>query len=169
MIDIKDKLEFARNLRRNPTFCEARLAKYLKMSKINYKFNPIICGFIPDFYFPQARLVVEVDGSVHDRPDVKENDKMKDVVFGKNGFIVRRYTNKKITSDIYSVIGEIRQILGNKANDGKKKKARINSKYDNIFTSKRFNPGKNRTLYIPVEHKKKIPIIVKRIVSRDDQ
>ena len=70
---------FARKLRVNPTKPEEILWKQLKDRKIDgYKFlrqHPLLYDrqgndlhfFIPDFYCPKARLIIEIDGGIHDK------------------------------------------------------------------------------------------------------
>jgi very-short-patch-repair endonuclease len=159
MITRKDKEKFASDLRKFPTYCEARLAKSLKAEGVSFDFNPIIYGFIPDFYFPKARLVVEVDGSVHDLASVQENDKKKDSVFQQGGLLVRRYTNERVLNDLGEVIKEICGIIGHKRvlkkPKGNKRKKNKNGHGKRGWSSyqldpvRRFNPGPNRTLYQP--------------------
>jgi hypothetical protein len=73
--DIK---KFSRGLRKHQTPCEKRLWERLKNRQVlGFKFlrqHPIMYDrqgndlnfFIPDFYCSKARLVIEVDGGIHD-------------------------------------------------------------------------------------------------------
>lgn len=181
MYDRKEKEKFARNLNRNPTFCEARLALSLKREGLNFVTNPIIYGFIPDFYFHRARLVVEVDGSVHDLPHVKENDRRKDEVFKAGGLTVLRFTNKEIMGNLGFVVKTIcekaghKKIQKNKFNKKWRRRGKKKNKFNNgnkqfirgLDPVYRFRPGENKTLYVPpVEEKKKIPLKIKRIIRK---
>ncbi len=58
----------ARTFRKNPTKSEHRLWQALRKNPYSYKFrrqHPI-GHFIVDVYYPAARLVIEVDGTIHD-------------------------------------------------------------------------------------------------------
>lgn len=165
MITRSDKEKFANGLRKFPTYCEARLAKSLKAAGVTFDFNPIIYGFIPDFYFPKARLVVEIDGSVHDLAHVQENDKKKDSVFRFGGLQVKRYTNERVLNELGDVVREICEIVGHKRifkkpkenkwkNKKKGKRFKGWSAYQ-LDPVRRFNPGPNKTLYqAPVQSKR---------------
>jgi very-short-patch-repair endonuclease len=68
---------FARELRRRPTRSEAMLWERLRRRGLGVRFrrqHPFEIGFIVDFYAASARLVVEVDGAVHDVPGAAERD-----------------------------------------------------------------------------------------------
>ncbi len=48
-------------------------------------------GFRVDFFWPQARLVVEVDGKAHDEPAMRQADAVRDNVLQLAGYVVLRY------------------------------------------------------------------------------
>ena len=64
----KEKLECAKELRREMTPAEKLLWQEIRANKLGVRFRrqQIIQGFIVDFYCHRAWLVVEVDGDVHD-------------------------------------------------------------------------------------------------------
>jgi very-short-patch-repair endonuclease len=64
----KEKLQRAKELRREMTPAEKILWEELRGSKLGVHFRrqQVIEGFIVDFYCHKTGLVVEVDGDVHD-------------------------------------------------------------------------------------------------------
>src|SRR5512135_1457663 len=71
---------FARRMRKRPTRSEALLWAQLRRGKLGVRFrrqHPML-GFIVDFYCASARLVVEVDGSVHDSFEARRHDTARD-------------------------------------------------------------------------------------------
>ena len=70
----KEKLERARELRREMTPAEKILWHELRGNKLGVHFRrqQIIEGFIVDFYCHQAGLVIELDGSVHEEDELKD-------------------------------------------------------------------------------------------------
>jgi very-short-patch-repair endonuclease len=61
-----------------------------------------------DFAYPEAMLLIEVDGySTHTTPDVFESDRIRDNVLVDRGFMVRRYTRKRVLSQAHVVAAEI--------------------------------------------------------------
>lgn len=64
----KEKLQRAKELRREMTPAEKLLWQEVRAKKLGVRFRrqQIIEGFIVDFYCHKSALVVEVDGDVHD-------------------------------------------------------------------------------------------------------
>jgi very-short-patch-repair endonuclease len=63
------KLEKAKELRRDMTEAEKVLWEKLRGNQLNglhFRRQQVIAGYITDFYCHSARLIVEVDGSIHD-------------------------------------------------------------------------------------------------------
>jgi imidazole glycerol-phosphate synthase subunit HisF len=66
----------AKWLRKNSTKAEEVLWQELKKHPLGFKFrrqHPIAV-FVADFYCHRAKLIVEVDGGVHDQQSTKLND-----------------------------------------------------------------------------------------------
>jgi very-short-patch-repair endonuclease len=64
----KKKRQWARELRNNQTRAEDRLWTKLRKQRLDgwaFRRQVVLCGFIVDFFCLRARLVVEVDGSIH--------------------------------------------------------------------------------------------------------
>ncbi|MGE0200866.1 MAG: endonuclease domain-containing protein [Candidatus Melainabacteria bacterium] len=49
--------------------------------------------FVVDFYCPELRLVLELDGSVHNLPDVEGYDRERQAILEAMGYVVIRYAN----------------------------------------------------------------------------
>src|SRR5215216_1136467 len=64
----KEKLQRAKELRRDMTPAEKILWEELRSNKLGVHFRrqQVIAGFIVDFYCHKAALVIEVDGDIHD-------------------------------------------------------------------------------------------------------
>ncbi len=67
------------------------LNKY-KKSGINIRFisNSPFLGYIPDLINKEFKIIIEVDGSIHENDDVKKKDIEKDIKYKKHGFTVIR-------------------------------------------------------------------------------
>ncbi len=69
--------EKRRRLRRDQTFCEKIVWSYLRDRKtLGCKFRRqySVDHYVIDFYCPELKLAIELDGSIHDKPDQKEYD-----------------------------------------------------------------------------------------------
>lgn len=89
----------ARVLRAEQTSAERILWERLRNRRfVGLKFRrqfPVE-GFITDFYCHEEKLVLEVDGAVHEEPQQKARDENRDVVLQSLGFKVLRITNEEV-------------------------------------------------------------------------
>ena len=109
-----DTKEYRRQLRRESTPSERMLWKKLCRRQVDgYKFRQQH-GFgiyIMDFYCPELRLCIEVDGAVHDSPEAMQNDKDRTLFLNQHRIKVIRFRNEEIESDIESVIQRIKEYI----------------------------------------------------------
>ena len=95
---------FADTLRKRMTKAEACLWKYvLRAGQMNgYTFNrqrPVL-RYVADFMCKPLRLIIEVDGSIHDDPKVHKHDVFRQSELESCGFSVLRFTNDEVLSNI---------------------------------------------------------------------
>ncbi|MEO6255107.1 MAG: methylmalonyl-CoA mutase family protein [Ferruginibacter sp.] len=117
----KSLKEFALNHRSKPTEAENVLWKYLRdkqLDGIKFRREHIIDKYIADFISLENRLIVEVDGSIHQLPENKESDEQRTKRLNELGYTVIRFTNNEILQNIDSVTATIKekwqQIAGSK-------------------------------------------------------
>jgi len=67
--------------------------------------------FILDFYAPEIRLAIEVDGKAHDDPERKRYDKWREDILNGFGIEVIRFTNDEVGLDLDSVIQRLRTVI----------------------------------------------------------
>ena len=81
----KEKLQRAKELRREMTPAEKILWQEVRAKKLGVRFRrqQVIAGFIVDFYCHKAALVVEVDGDIHDLQ--QEEDARREKVLSELG------------------------------------------------------------------------------------
>ena len=60
--------------------------------------------FIADFYYHPARLIIEVDGSIHNRKDVRDYDQLREHLLKERGYKIIRFTNDMVDIDISKVL-----------------------------------------------------------------
>lgn len=105
--------EMARELRCQQTLAETILWGYLKTKPSGYKFrrqHPIGI-YIVDFYCHKLKLVIEVDGSIHNLKEVKEHDIERQVAIEGNNIKLIRFTNADILNNLEVVIDRIQKVL----------------------------------------------------------
>ena len=100
-----------RELKENPTEAEKLMWEYLKNKQTGHKIRRqhIIDNFIADFVCLPKKLIIEVDGKIHDFQ--KEYDSMRNARFSVLGYKTKRFTNKEVKSKTYEVFLRIKQIL----------------------------------------------------------
>ncbi len=107
-------LDRAKELRDTETEAEKLLWEQLRAKKVNgFKFRRqhAIERFIADFYCHKAKLVIEVDGRIHNKPEVKERDINRTAEIEKYGIKIIRLTNKEILEDLENVLEKIKKEL----------------------------------------------------------
>lgn len=104
------KLAQAKALRRQMTPAEKLLWSRLRRNQLGYHFRrqQIIAGFIADFYCDIARLVVEVDGSVHEQQE--DYDENRAELFTQWGISTLRVTNEEILEQLEETLGRIKEM-----------------------------------------------------------
>ena len=104
----------ARELRNKLTPAEQVFWLRLKEQFPEYKFrrqHPISI-YIVDFYCHKLKLVIEIDGSVHDSEEVKLNDEKRQNDLENLNLIVIRFTNNQVKTEIELVIEKISSTIG---------------------------------------------------------
>jgi very-short-patch-repair endonuclease len=99
-------------MRREPTRSERRLWEQVRRrQRLGCKFRRqhAVERFIVDFYCPQARLVVEVDGPVHQY--THEEDMVRQEFLQSLGLRVLRFTDDEVMSSLEGVIHQIDEAL----------------------------------------------------------
>jgi leucyl-tRNA synthetase len=94
-----NKLQLARRFRRAPTAVEAtawRLLRDRALCGLKLRRQQVIAGFLVDFYCPSQRLVLELDGGVHDDPTQREHDRERTEVFKQLAIRVLRVPNHDV-------------------------------------------------------------------------
>ena len=108
-------LEKAKVMRANPTEAEGVLWQHLKTKKVaNHKFRQqhLIDAFIVDFICLDKKLIIEVDGEIHNHQI--EQDASRTGVLESLGYTVIRFKNEEVIGDVDSVLGRITNELSNR-------------------------------------------------------
>ena len=112
---IKDR---AREMRNNPTQGEKAMWNILRMGRLSglrflrqhpilHNQNNRIYFFIADFYCHEHRLIIEVDGDIHDSEEQREHDLMRSETLTEMRYNILRFGNKEVISKIEYVLDRI--------------------------------------------------------------
>ena len=99
----------ARLLRKNPTPAEEKLWAYLRNKQTGYKFrrqHPMD-KFAVDFFCRSLKLVIEVEGGIHEDAEQVLKDKEKENVLISFGLNIIRFSNEQVMFDINEVMNTI--------------------------------------------------------------
>ena len=110
---IKDTV---RSLRKNQTKSESIFweivrknrfhdLRFIRQYPIKYIFNNTSSFFVADFYCHKHKLIIEIDGSIHDQ--LKERDNIRDYITKHYGYNILRIESKSLLEDKDFVIKQV--------------------------------------------------------------
>ena len=108
--------ELTRNFRKNLTQAEKILwdlirsrklngIKFLRQHPIYFKINRIRRFFVADFYCAEARLIIEIDGKIHEKQ--KEYDEYRTYLLNNLGYKVIRFQNEEVIDKTSNVLKKL--------------------------------------------------------------
>ena len=110
----KELIILAKEFRKTQTEAEKILWKALRnhvFSELKFRRqHPVKC-FIADFYCHEYKLIIEVDGGIHNHDIQKEHDENRTSELDEMGIQVIRFTNEDILKNIESVLHQIHQTI----------------------------------------------------------
>ena len=106
---LKDRV---RELRSNMTEAEVKLWVHLRKKQVSnlqfFRQRPI-GNYIVDFYAPEMKLVIEVDGGQHFEEEGLEYDEIHDAFLEGQGLKVLRFSNLDVLRNIEGIIAMIEE------------------------------------------------------------
>ena len=76
-----------------------RLLRDLKMLGLKFRRQHVLCGYEVDFYCAALRLVVEIDGAVHDDAERAERDARRTTILARRGVRGVRLENARLNRE----------------------------------------------------------------------
>ena len=107
----RDQKLLRQTLRNNATSAEAILWRALKGKQVEgLKFRRQfgVGPYVIDFYCPEIRLGIELDGGVHKESYTKEYDEMRTRFLAENRIRVLRFENEVVYNNVEGIIEAIR-------------------------------------------------------------
>lgn len=105
--------ERAKELRNRLTDSESLLWNHIKGKQLGVKFrrqHPI-SNYIADFYCHEIKLVIELDGSIHNLPEIASNDLERQKYLEEIGLTVLRFTNRELYHNLNQVLDKIKEAI----------------------------------------------------------
>ena len=111
-------LKISQTLRKNMTPEEKQLWYHLLCRlPVPVKRQKIIGKYIVDFYIPEYKVVIEIDGKQHSYPENRIADVERDKYLSELGILVLRYKNIDVNTKYNVVADNILLKLGLTVND----------------------------------------------------
>ncbi len=103
----------AKKLRHEPTPSEIIFWGLLKQHFPDFRFKKQhpISNYIADFYCHKLKLVIEIDGSLHRKEEVKNNDKIRDDYMQGLDLKIIRFRNEEVCKKGEFVVKKLRDII----------------------------------------------------------
>ena len=112
--------QFARRLRTAQTSLETAVWRELRAKRLDgwkFKRQAPIGPYVVDFICFERRLIVEVDGPLHEAAEQQLHDARRDAFLRRVGFRVLRFGEDAILRDLARVVDEIREVLASPSPD----------------------------------------------------
>jgi very-short-patch-repair endonuclease len=99
----------AEELRKTMTSAENIIWKHVHINewKLKFRRQHPIRFYVVDFYCHKLKLVIEIDGSIHDDEKVKKKDAEREAILKNLGLNVIRFKNEEVYNNPNSVLAEI--------------------------------------------------------------
>jgi len=108
----RNSMQLAKRQRRSMSLPEVRLWALLRRSPSGIRFRKQhpIGPYVADFYCPAAKLVIEIDGQIHDF--TTERDETRDEYMRGLGLAILRIRASEVMADAYSVADGLVRLCG---------------------------------------------------------
>jgi very-short-patch-repair endonuclease len=102
-----------RTLRQNMTETEALLWEHLRnrqLSGLKFRRQRPLGRYIADFCCDEAKLIIEIEGAVHDSPNQKAYDRIRRRDLEARGYVILRFRVEEVQHQLPDVLKRIQQI-----------------------------------------------------------
>jgi very-short-patch-repair endonuclease len=111
-----------RHLRKNQTESETEFWELVRKKRfkgkrfqrqypIKYNFDNKSSFFVADFYCHEHKVIIEIDGNIHNEKEIKERDKIRDYIVNEYEYSVLRIKNTEILNNKDFVIEKLNEII----------------------------------------------------------
>ena len=103
----------AEELRNRMTPAEEVIWKAIHINewKLKFRRQHPVANWVVDFYCHSIKLVVELDGGIHEEEDVKRNDEERESYLKRMGLTVLRFKNEEVFANKKSVLEKISETI----------------------------------------------------------
>lgn len=103
----------AKKMRNLPTEAESFMWRFLCNNQTGVKFRRqhIIGDYIVDFVSLKAKLVIEIDGGIHNKPEQIAHDQVRTEFLNSKGYHILRFRNEQVIAEPDQIIKSIENWL----------------------------------------------------------
>jgi very-short-patch-repair endonuclease len=104
--------DFPRDLRQRQTLAEKTLWAALRAGRLDglkFRRQHPIGPYVVDFFCESLRLIVELDGAVHDDPAEQQRDSDREAYLRTYGYSVVRFPNEMVITQLTAVIDTLKR------------------------------------------------------------
>jgi len=109
-----ETIKTCRYLRQYPTPAEELLWRHLRnkqLGGLKFRRQHPVAEFILDFYCPQLRLAIELDGGFHKEDETRKNDLERTRILNEKGIRVIRFWNSEVLGKMAFVLAKIQSFI----------------------------------------------------------
>jgi len=114
----EEQFQTARSMRHKMTDAESVLwnaLKNRKMCGLKFRRQHPIHYYVADFYCHEKKIIIEVDGGIHNSKATKEHDENRSAEFERLGIRVIRVTNEQVLNSPDEVIDKIKRSISDES------------------------------------------------------
>ncbi len=107
---------YAKDSRQEPTSAEELLWRNLKNRKLDdlkFRRQHPLHKYIADFYCHEKKLIVEIDGGIHNKSENREYDQTRDQHLIELGYKIMRVTNDDVLKNMSATLRKIKETAKN--------------------------------------------------------
>lgn len=111
--NLKKNIDLRKRLRKESTPQEIILWSRLRRKNFKYRFRRqhSIGNYVVDFYCPEKKLIVEIDGCQHKEKEQSRHDKDREIFLKGLNMKILRFWNDEINNNLEGVILKIEENL----------------------------------------------------------
>lgn len=102
-----DNIPAARSLRQRQTPSESLLGERLRSRRfqgLKFRCQHAVFAYVLDFYCPELRLAIEIDGGIHHTPQQRERDRERQLAIEELGISFLRVSADDVEDDLDGVL-----------------------------------------------------------------
>ena len=113
----RNNIQNCRKLRKEQTDAERKLWLILRnrqLSGVKFRRQFSVGRYVLDFYSPEYKLGIEIDGGKHYEDKGKREDDFRTIELAKQGIGISRFSNLDVLKNIDGVYEVIKRVIENK-------------------------------------------------------